>query len=294
MNWLRQSVLKLLKLPAQPAAPFGAPGSIRVFRAGRNYYRLALFRWGIRQLAGVIGILISLAFLAGVKRGLESHLPGGEPASQQGFFNPWEGMMRDMQDSPQAKELAGKLAPHASVVFPILYLVETFAIAAFLVQLVLTGMVQRLDYELRWYVVTDRSLRIRSGIWNVQETTMSFANVQQVTLSQGPLQRLFGLSDLHVRSAGGGGGSEHQKETLGDSMHVGVFSGIAEATAVRDLVLARLRAFRDAGLGDTDDAPVHVSPAKEVVPSGASGDVGDASRELLVEARALRRWVESL
>ena len=65
----------------------------------------------------------------------------------------------------------------------------------------------RLNYEMRWYKVTDRSLRIRAGVWNVQEMTMTFANVQNITISQGPLERLFGISDVKVDTAGGGGSS---------------------------------------------------------------------------------------
>ena len=63
----------------------------------------------------------------------------------------------------------------------------------------------RLDYEQRWYVVTDRSLRLRTGVWSVREMTMSFANLQQITVTQGPLQRLLGLADVRFQSAGGGG-----------------------------------------------------------------------------------------
>src|SRR5712691_9767321 len=36
----------------------------------------------------------------------------------------------------------------------------------------------RLDYEKRWYVVTDRSLRIREGVVSVREMTVTFANIQ--------------------------------------------------------------------------------------------------------------------
>ncbi len=68
----------------------------------------------------------------------------------------------------------------------------------------LTYAIRRLDVELHWYIVTDRSLRIRTGLVRLQETTMSFANLQQVEVKQGPLQRLLGLADVHVQSAGGG------------------------------------------------------------------------------------------
>ncbi len=64
----------------------------------------------------------------------------------------------------------------------------------------------RLNFDLRWYVITDRSLLIREGVWVTREITLSFANAQNVRVTQGPLQRFFGFSNVEVDTAGGGGG----------------------------------------------------------------------------------------
>ncbi len=140
-------------------------------------------------------------------------------------------------------------------------------------------------HELRWYMVTDRSLRIRSGITSLLESTMSFANVQQVVVTQGPLQRLLRIADVRVQSAGGRGDA-HDRDA-GDSLHTGVFHGVDNSSAIRDLILERLRRFRESGLGDPDEAaPVSAGPA----PADAGrGSALTAARELLEEARALRR-----
>ena len=66
-----------------------------------------------------------------------------------------------------------------------------------------------LRYDTTWYVLTDRSLRIRRGIWIIHETTISFENVQNVEVRQGPLQRYFGIADVIVQTAGGG--ARHSK-----------------------------------------------------------------------------------
>jgi membrane protein YdbS with pleckstrin-like domain len=76
-----------------------------------------------------------------------------------------------------------------------------FLLAAFIVMaLAFTSLVSyvtiRLDYEFRWYKTTHRSLRIREGVWLVREMTMTYANIQDISVSQGPLQRLFGIADL--------------------------------------------------------------------------------------------------
>ena len=58
-----------------------------------------------------------------------------------------------------------------------------------------------LRYDTTWYVIGRRSLRIRRGIWIINETTITFENVQNIHITQGPLQRYFGIADL-VRGDG--------------------------------------------------------------------------------------------
>jgi membrane protein YdbS with pleckstrin-like domain len=105
-----------------------------------------------------------------------------------------------------------------------------------------------LRYDTTWYVLTDRSMRIRRGIWVIHETTITFENVQNVLVHQGPLQRIYGIADVLVQTAGGGGGERHGEQTLG--AHVGLLEGLADAPRIRDLILARTRESRSAGLGD--------------------------------------------
>ena len=61
-----------------------------------------------------------------------------------------------------------------------------------------------LRYDTTWYVLSDRSMRIRCGILNIYETTITYENIQNVSIHQGPLQRYDGFSDVHVETAGGG------------------------------------------------------------------------------------------
>jgi membrane protein YdbS with pleckstrin-like domain len=122
----------------------------------------------------------------------------------------------------------------------------------------------RIDYDLRYYIVTDRSLRVREGAWVVREKTLTYANVQNLRVLQGPVQRLFGIADLRVDTAGGGGSSKDERRGAGG--HDATLAGIENAREVRDLVLAHVRRFqKDSGLGDPDDAhpaaPIEASRA---------------------------------
>jgi len=111
----------------------------------------------------------------------------------------------------------------------------------------------RVDYDMRYYVVTDRSLRVREGAWTVREMTITYANVQNLQVEQGPLERIFGIWNLRVDTAGGGGGAEKGEQGSGRGHRV-VLAGIENAHAVRDQLLECLRARPGgAGLGDPDD-----------------------------------------
>lgn len=157
---------------------------------------------------------------------------------------------------------------------------ELFGIAVLLVAVPLTYLMLHLDYQLRWYIVTDRSLRIREGLIRVGEKTMSFANIQNVSIRQGPLQRLFGIADVEVRTAGGGATQPGHAKSPEASMHLGYFRGVENAEEIRDAILVRVRRLRDSGLGDPDSE--HATPAAPDL------DLLSAARELLEEARALR------
>lgn len=233
----RRYLLRWLRVPPEPSAPAGSPQSLRQFRAGRSFYKLSLLKWGLKQLA-VAGSLVAALT----------------------FFGPLYSVGIPMRVWPEWLRL-------------IWFALEVIAAVFFVVQLPLSYAAVRLNFEMRWYIVTDRSLRIRSGIWSVEELTMTFANIQQVNLTQGPVQRFMGIADLEVTSAGGGGRAQAKKE--GDDSHSGRFEGVEDATAIRNLILERLRQYRDAGLGDPDEA------------HGPAISVYEAAQEVLSEARQL-------
>lgn len=167
----------------------------------------------------------------------------------------------------------------------VLDILEYFGVLTFLASIPVTLLMVHLDYQLRWYIVTDRSLRVREGLIHIDEKTMSFANIQNISVKQGPIQRFFGIADVEVRTAGGGGPSTPSHESSGSDMHLAYFRGVDNAEEVRDAILDRVRMLTDSGLGDRDgDTAV---PAVRV----ESASTLEAARLLLDEVRALRRAV---
>lgn len=238
---VKSLVLKAMNVPSEPEPPGGSEGSLKVFRASKNYFYCRAVGWAIGQCI-FLGILGS--FLLG------------------GLLALWEEL-----DLPA---LVVFVLAGAALVVGVIHLIFSFSVL-------------RLDYEMRWYMVTDRSLRIRDGVWSVREMTMTFANIQNISVSQGPIQRLFKIADLQVRTAGGGGvpqeGAQH-------AMHIGRFGGVDNAEEIRDLILMRLKKYKDAGLGEPDDAI-----------ASARGEASGLSKELrgaVEEARGLREAAQRL
>lgn len=168
------------------------------------------------------------------------------------------------------------------VVTFLLHAGEVIAWATFVAQLPISLAVLRLDWEMRWYILSDRSLRIREGVVSLREKTITFANIQNISIRQNPLQRLLRLADVRVATAGGGSsGGAQGNGGVGESMHEAYFRGVANAEEIRDVIAERVRLHRDSGLGDPDDPPP--------LPEASDTDVLAAALELRDEVRGLRR-----
>lgn len=214
-RFLFEPAEEILKIPGPPTAPWGDPTSVEVFRPGRGYIRYRVVRWCWTE-----GWAIALAVVTL-------------------FFPHW---------IPDVRFLMW-------LKWDVLKVLEWIFLALLPVVLPVTFAWILLDYRNRRYVLTDRSLRIREGLWTVREMTISLANVQNVSMSQGPIQRLFGIADVDVSTAGGG------ELDLGDghSMHRGVLRGVDNAESVRDRIVRSWNLARTSP--DADEAPDLDPPA---------------------------------
>jgi membrane protein YdbS with pleckstrin-like domain len=124
------------------------------------------------------------------------------------------------------------------------------ALALAVVPDVIVYIALHLRYDTTWYVMSERTIRIRRGIWVIRETTITFENVQNVKVTQGPVQRHFRIANLVVETAGAGSAAGKHGAIAPNQ---GVIEGIADASALRDRILRTLRASRSAGLGDEEE-----------------------------------------
>jgi membrane protein YdbS with pleckstrin-like domain len=148
----------------------------------------------------------------------------------------------------------------------------------------------RLEYDMRHYIITDRSMRIRKGAWSILEQTLTFVNIQNISVEQGPLERMFGISRLVVDTAGGGGSAASQQQGAPlRNYHQAVLNGLENADEIRDLIVNYLKKLpHSGGLGAPDDA--HRQDARE---RRFSQEEIDALREILAEAQSLRSCLAS-
>jgi membrane protein YdbS with pleckstrin-like domain len=129
-------------------------------------------------------------------------------------------------------------------------LVAAPALALAIVPDIIAYVAIHLRYDCTWYVVSPRSLRVRTGLWKITEQTITYENVQNVNVSRGPVQQLFGIATLRVSTAGAG-----QTDASGSSSgNTAVLEGIDNPAELRTIIMDRVRASRSAGLGDERDA----------------------------------------
>ncbi|MEI8213845.1 MAG: PH domain-containing protein [Planctomycetota bacterium] len=162
-------------------------------------------------------------------------------------------------------------------------LVTPLALAIIILPDIIAYIAIHLNYDTTWYVLSDRSMRLRRGVWSLNETTITFENIQNIHIQQGPLQRWFGFSNLTVQTAGGGGG-EQGAGMVG--AHVGILEGLDNAAEVRERILARCGRHAGAGLGEEP----HISYMEGI----ASGSPSDASLGALTSNVELLRQIRDL
>lgn len=241
-NSFRQLCERLLRVPADPEPPPGDEASTRRFRAAPNFYKYLLFVALLRILVFLFVVVFAVAL----------------PVTFAEFQlvkegNKWASILW--------------IVPVAAILLHLL--ISAFALA-----------VVRLTFEKRWYLVTDRSLRVREGVISIREMTVNFANIQNISVSQGPLQRILGISDLRVDTAGGGGGRSSHGEKVSQNLHTAWFRGIENATEVRTIIQDRLRHLKDSGLGDHEELIQN--------PGSVGAEFLAALRAVQSEAAALR------
>lgn len=265
---MRETLLRLLKLADRPDVPPGSSDSVSMFRASPRYFWYSMLGWGLGQAGALFGILIPL--------GAIDHLTAHAFNFRIGGFAVPD-VVADAEFQLAVLGLDWKLR-----IGSLIQWVGILAIVVFLAQLVISFLLLRLAWEMRWYIVTDTAIRIREGLMRTREQTLTIAKIQNMRTHQGPLQRLFGIADLEVRTAGGGGGGSSDSDGDGkSSARVGRFRGLEDVEALRDRLRTLQARHKDSGVDDTDRGR-----SRRAV--DADADLAAIANTMLEEVRGIR------
>ncbi len=135
---------------------------------------------------------------------------------------------------------------------------ELFGFGAAGVFILITIAVRALGWWRFTYTISPQGVRMRSGLLSRQDRLMPYERIQSVDLREGLLERLFGVDQVRIESAAGGGDAD---------IVLGAVSR-AQAAELRDILLRR-RATTGAAppVGEIGESPVPpgVAPIAEPI-----------------------------
>ena len=120
------------------------------------------------------------------------------------------------------------------------------------------------------YVIDADYVRGKKGVFWKQDVTVPYAKVTNVDVTQGPVQRMFGIGEIHIQTAGAGGAQGARPELS--------IVGVRELDGLKAAIMERVKG----------DAPSKTTEGNETVIE----DAPQVFRDVLEELRAIRRLLE--
>lgn len=234
----------------RPPTPIQGTQPIRLLRPGRRAHQWHWVKWLGAQLSALVGLVLVLTAID-VSEWLPPEL------GFVSFFTRWDDM--------------GDYIPEEWR-----WLWITVTLGGFLTQFMLTLMTVWLEWRTIGYLVTDQGVQLRRGLWTTHETSLRYTHVQQVVFKQDAVQRLLGLADVALSTAGQRAGGDDDDEGKTRGLLRDLEAG--EARELVELVRARLPA----------PAAAQPSPASAGEPETA---LVEAAQQLTDAARALRESI---
>ena len=254
INWL----FRLLRVPTEAPAPAEGAAVLEVRQPGPQLLRLQLVTWFVMELGGALFFLALL---------LTSDVP-----LLPNFIEDWlrrvidEGFWVSFFDETPGW-LARLLDLNPIDLTPKTILYGFIAQALFSLLMILS----KLKIRTSWFLVDERGIRTRTGLFTIQEKNADFTRIQSLHLNSSILQGFFGLADIELHTASASNNTENKQETTL------AFRNIDRAREVYGLIQTRL-------LKTVEQAE---APVKETADPSLS-----AARSLLSEVQALRAGFE--
>jgi membrane protein YdbS with pleckstrin-like domain len=140
-----------------------------------------------------------------------------------------------------------------------------------------------LYYDTLTYTIEEDLVVGTRGVFWKKRVTVPFRKITNIDISQGPVQRLFGLGTIHVQTAGAAGAQAAVAELR--------IEGMKNFDALRDEILRLLRAFYN----QRGPAPADTAHADASVPAADSPQGTETAgwqKTVVDELRAIRSLLE--
>ncbi len=128
-------------------------------------------------------------------------------------------------------------------------------------------------YHTLRYRFDAEGVSMRWGILFRREVNLTYARIQDIHVTSGPIQRWLGLADLHVQTASGSAAAEM------------VLEGLLEFQQVRDFLYERMRGVKD---------PARAQAAASAAGLGGQDELADSLATVTAELRGAREALEAL
>jgi membrane protein YdbS with pleckstrin-like domain len=115
------------------------------------------------------------------------------------------------------------------------------------------------------YTIDNDGIRLKKGVFWRRRTTVPYSKITNIDITQGPVERLYKISLLHIQTAGSSGAQITQAELI--------IYGIRDCEALKDIIMSRI------------DKPI---PTPQAEPQHEQ----DTLKAILTELSAIRKAVE--
>ena len=103
------------------------------------------------------------------------------------------------------------------------------------------------------YSVEDDTVKLSMGVYWKKRVTVPYTKITNVDVTQGPLQRKYGIGTVHVQTAGAGGAQGAQAELR--------MAGIRNLENVKDVIMERVKGTGGGNIVDSGKEPLYRNDA---------------------------------
>ena len=109
-------------------------------------------------------------------------------------------------------------------------------------------------YKSLEYLIDSDSVKMKKGVFWKKNVTVPFTKITNLDVTQGPLQRAFGIGTINVQTAGAGGQQGAQPELK--------LLGVRDLDGVKDSIMERVRGYTMSGSGEVKEKAAEVSDSE--------------------------------